>query len=40
MFAYMVVASKIPDPLIEIGILRDADLLFASSGFELDEDSL
>jgi len=40
MFAYMVAASKIPDPLLEIGALSDAGLPVASCGFELDEDSL
>jgi len=40
MFAYMVAASKIPNPLLEIGALSDVDLPVASCGFELDEDSL
>jgi len=39
MFAYRVAASKIPDPLPEIGALSDAGLPIASCGFELDEDS-
>ncbi len=36
----MVAASKIPNPLLEIGILSDVDLPVASCGSELDEDSL
>jgi len=36
----MVSASKIPDPLLEICILNDVDLLVASCGFELDGYSL
>ena len=36
----MVAASKIPDPLLEIGIMSDVDLPISSCGFELDEDSL
>jgi len=36
----MVAASKIPDPLLEIGILSNVDLPIASCNFELDEDSL
>jgi len=40
MFAYMVADLKRPDPLLEIGALSDASLPVASSGFEIDEDSL
>ncbi len=40
MFAYMVVAVKIPDPLLEIGARSDAGLLVASCSSQLDEDSL
>ena len=40
MFAYMVAASKRPDPLLEIGALSDADQPIASCGSELDEHSL
>ena len=36
----MVAASKIPDPLLEIGVPNYVDLLIASCSFELDEDSL
>ena len=39
MFAYMVVASKIPDPLLEIGALSDVGQPLASYSSELDEDS-
>lgn len=38
MFAYMVAASRIPNPLIEIGALNDVGLPIASCDFELDED--
>jgi len=40
MFVYMVAASKLHDPLLEIGILSDVDLPIPSCGFELDEDSI
>jgi len=36
----MVVASKIPDPLLEIGVLSDVDMSITSCGSGLDEDSL
>ena len=39
MFAYMVVASKRPDPLLEIDALSDVGQPVASYGSELDEDS-
>ena len=39
MFAYMVAASKRPDPLLEIGVLSDAGQPVASYGPKLDEDS-
>jgi len=34
MFAYMVAASKIPAPILEIGVLSDVDLPIASCGFD------
>ena len=39
MFAYMVAASKRPDPLLEISALSDVGQPVASYGSELDEDS-
>ena len=39
MFAYMVAASKRPDPLLEIGALSDVGRPVASCSSELDEDS-
>ena len=40
MFAYMVTASRIPDPLLEICALNNVGLPVASCNFELDGDSL
>jgi len=40
MFAYVVAASKRPDPFLEIGALSDAGLPIASCSSKLDEDSL
>ena len=40
MFAYMVAASRIPDPLLEICALNDVGLPIASCDFELDGGSL
>ena len=36
----MIATSKIPNPLLEIGILSDVDLPVASCASGLDEDSL
>ena len=40
MFAYMVAASRVPNPLLEICALNDVGLPIASCDFELDGDYL